>query len=96
MVKNANVRQSYKSRVFYFKKTKQTLSLFISSLINTCNHEKGVLKKTCQTKKQNNITIIRYLQALEFINNYCYRQRQRKLETAAEETMACAKYPPQA
>lgn len=28
--------------------------------------------------------------------NYFYRQRQRKLETAAEVTMACAKHSPQA
>lgn len=30
-----------------------------------------------------------------YYHHYCYRQKAKKLKTAAEETMACAKYSPQ-
>lgn len=57
--------------------------------------------KTCQTKKKKNITRIRYnkyyLICTSYIvyHNYCYRQKAKKLKTAAEKIMACAKYSPQ-
>lgn len=56
--------------------------------------------KTCQIKKKNRTRIQYnkyYLICTSIIvyYNYCYRQKAKKLKTAAEETMACAKYSPQ-
>lgn len=59
--------------------------------------------KTCQIKKNStkeleyNITsTIWYVQASSFAYyKYRYRQKAKKLKTAAEETMACANYSPQ-
>lgn len=63
--------------------------------------------KTCQIKKkkkkeQQKITRIQYnkyylicTSIIVCYYNYCYRQKAKKLKTAAEETMACAKYSPQ-
>lgn len=61
--------------------------------------------KTCQTKKKQNkkiyTTTVQYNKyylictSVIVYYNYCYRQKAKKLKTAAEETMACAKYSPQ-
>lgn len=74
-------------------------------LIDKRNHEKAVLqnmsnKKTKTNKKQEleysiTSTILICTSVIVYYNYYHYRQKAKKLKTAAEETMACAKYSPQ-
>lgn len=95
---------------FYFKKQMKqwTLPLFIPHLFWLTNViMKKQYYKTCQIKKkkkktkQQKITRIQYNKyylictSIIVYYNYCYRQKAKKLKTAAEETMACAKYSPQ-
>lgn len=84
----------------FIKKPNNKHSLFSSYLIDKCVIMKKEYYKNMSNKEKNKTerynkyylictsTIVYY--------NYFYRQRQQKLETAAEETMACAKHSPQA
>lgn len=64
--------------------------------------KRSTTKHVKLTKKKKNITTIWYYKYYLICTsvivhyNYCYRQKAKKLKTAAEETMAkCAKYSPQ-